>query len=337
MHPSKGVDAQLRIAAKALNRVLAFNRRHAEVRDCLPESGLLYHYTTVAGLKGIIENNEVWASSAYFLNDSAEVLYGYEVIVEVLDAWLNAPCTAGAHRMSSEAAEHLKEKFLSDLVGDRSKPVYLACFCEDGNLLSQWRAYGPSGGYAIGFRVSLPDPRRMLTPEPKVHTARLIKVEYSRCDQVRRCREILNGVLPILDEPGVAEAIRIARWSTLSFEGFVESIGEMLLEETLSFKSKAFAVEQEWRMVVRPRKLLKQGNDDGGRTPIPIHFRVTDKYAIPYVRLIPKGDDQKLPINSIRSGPTLDRSIAELSIRQLLSKHNFVGVLLEYSDISARC
>jgi hypothetical protein len=31
------------------------------------------------------------------------------------------------------------------------KPVYITCFCEDGDLLSQWRGYADPGGYAIGF------------------------------------------------------------------------------------------------------------------------------------------------------------------------------------------
>lgn len=31
--------------------------------------------------------------------------------------------------------------------------VYGTCFCEDGNLLSQWRTYGGDVGYAIGFNA----------------------------------------------------------------------------------------------------------------------------------------------------------------------------------------
>ena len=41
--------------------------------------GQLFHYTTVAGLQGIIENNCLHASAAYFLNDSSEIEYGIRV------------------------------------------------------------------------------------------------------------------------------------------------------------------------------------------------------------------------------------------------------------------
>lgn len=30
--------------------------------------------------------------------------------------------------------------------------IYVTCFCTEGNLLSQWRSYGKSGGYALAFR-----------------------------------------------------------------------------------------------------------------------------------------------------------------------------------------
>jgi hypothetical protein len=34
--------------------------------------------------------------------------------------------------------------------------TFVACFCENGNLLSQWRAYARTAGYSIGFdRASL--------------------------------------------------------------------------------------------------------------------------------------------------------------------------------------
>jgi hypothetical protein len=53
---------------------------------------------------------------------------------------------------------------------------------------------------------------------------------------------------------------------------FTETM-DVLLEEIVRFKSEAFKVEQEWRAVVRQREFLKQGTDDGGKTPLPVHFR----------------------------------------------------------------
>jgi len=36
---------------------------------------LLYHYTTVTGLKGIVESQSLWASDVRYMNDSAELKY----------------------------------------------------------------------------------------------------------------------------------------------------------------------------------------------------------------------------------------------------------------------
>ncbi len=141
-----------------------------------PPDTILFHYTSAEGLKGIIESNELWATSAYYLNDAAEMFYGYNVLKEVLDQWLRKnsrsedSITLGLARQLRSSFEDLFEKRLL-------KPIYLMCFCEGDNLLSQWRAYGKSGGYSIGFKV-LPKIGvfgERLTPEPNIYTCRWTK------------------------------------------------------------------------------------------------------------------------------------------------------------------
>jgi hypothetical protein len=174
-----------------------------------PPITVLYHYTSAEGLRGIIENNELWATSAYYLNDSAEMFYGYNVLREVLDQWLKEntrtedSITLGLARQLRSSFEDLFEKRLL-------KPIYIACFCEKDNLLSQWRAYGQSGGYSIGFRVF---PKigifgERLTPEPNIYTCQWTQVEYDRTKQLAICREILYPIFSILDQPKVAHAMR---------------------------------------------------------------------------------------------------------------------------------
>jgi len=70
------------LASSALNQILKFHyQRETITPKQMPPRGLLYHYTTADGLKGIIEKNELWATSAYFLNDSAEITYGYGLLI----------------------------------------------------------------------------------------------------------------------------------------------------------------------------------------------------------------------------------------------------------------
>jgi hypothetical protein len=58
-------DSDRRIATDALNRILKFDLELSRQRDRLPASGVLFHYTTAEGLKGIVKSNELRASSAY--------------------------------------------------------------------------------------------------------------------------------------------------------------------------------------------------------------------------------------------------------------------------------
>jgi hypothetical protein len=51
-------------------------------------AGVLYHYTIADGLKGVVEEEKLWATSAYCLNDSAEIMYGYRLLDEALGKWL---------------------------------------------------------------------------------------------------------------------------------------------------------------------------------------------------------------------------------------------------------
>jgi Protein of unknown function (DUF2971) len=177
------------------------------------------------------------------------------------------------------------------------KPVYLACFCQDDNLLSQWRAFGQSGGYSLGFRVPSFGMSPGLRPEPNTYTAKWLKVEYDEDKQAEKCRAVFEVTLPILDDADTAKAlVAVDSYPLGGYSKVREALQEILLDEIVGFKNKAFDAEREWRIVVRPRELLKQGTDDGGRTPTPVYFRSVRGVPVPYIKLIPI--EGKLPIAS---------------------------------------
>ena len=336
-------DPAARIINAAHNKILRYHtdREQASTKQ-QPKDGVLYHYTTAEGLKGIIENEELWATSAYYLNDSAEILYGYRLLDFALENWLKR-ANPQANSISRGLAELLRRYFGHDaLERNVITPVYLTCFCEEGNLLSQWRAYGSSGGYSIGFRVPAEGIVYGLIPEPRVYTGRCIKVEYDRDKQMQRILQILDFILPILDEQEVTDAVRsIDPLSPLGFSKLSSITNEMLVEESIGFKDAAFAVEKEWRFVVRSRELLKQGIDDGDHTNLPIYFKTARGKLIPFVKFKPSkapmplvGDGQKLPIASVRCGPAGDRISAWMAVRYLLDGKGYRTARVDRSEIS---
>ena len=48
----------------------------------------LYHYTTAGGLKSIIENQEIWATDIFYLNDWMEFHHGKEMFIGQIEQML---------------------------------------------------------------------------------------------------------------------------------------------------------------------------------------------------------------------------------------------------------
>ena len=80
------------------------------------------------------------------MNDASELQYSKTLIRRRLEE------KSKESKLSSEQSEFLKRiRDSFDPFSNRFS-AFSVSFCEEGNLLSQWRAYrGQGGGYAIGF------------------------------------------------------------------------------------------------------------------------------------------------------------------------------------------
>jgi hypothetical protein len=76
---------------------LSFDEAHAEIGKAqtkamwpyfLPGAAAppetLHHYTTAAGLIGILRSKSLWASDCRFLNDRSELVYGHNLVKDYL-------------------------------------------------------------------------------------------------------------------------------------------------------------------------------------------------------------------------------------------------------------
>jgi hypothetical protein len=103
---------------------------------------MLYHYTSLEGLIGILKSQSIWASHCEFLNDSSEFLHAlsfaksYSGNIYMEDDYLAAFGWGMRHALE-EMDKH---------------DIYVSSFSEKPDLLSQWRGYCPkSAGICIGF------------------------------------------------------------------------------------------------------------------------------------------------------------------------------------------
>jgi len=129
-----------------INKINTVLKTHEEQNVQAVKNKLFYHYTNPAGLLGIFQSASLWATHFRFLNDVTEFEYGIETIFKVLEEYLET------QELKDSEIKLITQVFLlQKSLEEKNFNAYIACFCTNGDLLSQWRGYAGSSGYAIGF------------------------------------------------------------------------------------------------------------------------------------------------------------------------------------------
>jgi hypothetical protein len=199
-----------------------------------PHRPLLYHYTTLDGMLGITESASIYASDARYMNDASEMTYASQAISSVVAAVL-----------SEVESEPLKAA-LPDRPGfanafEYGQRPFIACFCEQGDLLSQWRGYG--GGepaFSLGLDLS-----SLVTLGRLGLNTFLRKVIYDKTEQERTVRAITQDWVAAASEM----ILRGKEVGDVFPYPAIWALQRALAEQHLSFKHPSFAEEREWRII----------------------------------------------------------------------------------------
>jgi hypothetical protein len=258
----------------------------------------LFHYTSLAGVHGILSSNTLHATHVDWTNDSLEFRYGFDAAREYAISMFK-------RHEGSVATEEL----LKVLPGDAQAaifPFFVASFSANGDVLSQWRAYGDGTGcYAIGFETN--------GLEELFPSAVLLPCIYAEGDQ----RRLLDAAWPLFRMPVVNNLRPGIGIHFTDIEDASRNLQELTAVIAAIMKHPAFEEEGEWRLFCHELYMMSVQ-----RTKI----RGTSE--IPYLILDPQ--PTRLPITSIKIGPTApdpDRQI-EL-IQKMLDRtgHHNVSVL----------
>lgn len=126
----------------------------------------VFHYTHSAGLLGILQSKTLFATDYRYLNDVSEGSMIKEPIVKMFAAEIETlvPALANQGLLTSLVGhrhlEEFAEQFYQSIVhaSDTATPIYVLSFCRhkskkliEHGLLSQWRGYAGSAGFAIEF------------------------------------------------------------------------------------------------------------------------------------------------------------------------------------------
>lgn len=301
----------------------------------------LFHYTTWDGLMGIIKNQTLWATHYKFLNDFTEIVFFRDKLIEllvphVLEIYKKTIAQSFENEDTINQAGGLKyraqidtERFIDTMYRITGNDIYILSFCgqyEDSyinqnGLLSQWRAYGIDGGFALIF-----DTKKLET----IFAKEVTKFSYSSI--------ILSEIIYSNNEKKFKEELsddisKIAKMVDLLHNNVKEEVFLKEAEKAYapfmhcisSYKHRGFSEENEVRAVVLPTNI-----DEGylelaekeGIAPQPekvIKFRRNNDHSIPYIELF-DSKDIELPIEKIIVGPHKDKETRAATLRTMFRK-----------------
>ncbi|MCU7837562.1 MAG: DUF2971 domain-containing protein [gamma proteobacterium symbiont of Taylorina sp.] len=267
-----------------------------------------FHYTDAGGAIGILSSGKIWASNLGYLNDSTEFNYARDLIVSCIEEKFNKATNKKVVNVFKRIFKNIK-KF-----DNGHTSFFIACFCENGDQLSQWRGYGANGGgYSIAFYPNLIG-KRPKFGEPEFDIRPII---YERKKQ----EKLVNSFLEIVIEQLLSNKVKL---NELKKPEIINDIIGFLLDYLLIFKDPSFKEEKEWRLIILA---------DIDR----VKFRPQNSNIVPYVEVdLAFSDDNNtkgLPLSSVVVGPTINQHRAVNSIQWLLRKYDHDELEVKTSSI----
>lgn len=262
-----------------------------------PQSGVLWHYTSGDGLIGIIQSGDLWTTQVSCVNDSTELRYSNSLLLEIVLARRADPNITPAEAILYEHAI----RGLSVDVAPTSG-WFVGCFSEDGDDLSQWRAYGGGeGGYAIGFDMAA------LNAGAAQGQLFLGAVCYDQAIHKQIARSVVDATERFYSEGLLARpGAKAEEWADAFLPVWANALGYI----APVIKHPAFAPEREWRLIRRlqdqdvPRLKFRQRQSMLARH-LPVALRAT-------------GALDRLPIVGVCVGPSRHKEISKVSVADLL-------------------
>lgn len=289
-----------------VNGALAAIQRQLPDLDEAPLPPTVFHYTDTAGLLGILESGQLWATDYRFLNDSSEIAYSYRLAAEVA-----AEFAGRRSELAASFVDHIATVGRPSVYVDT--PYYLCCFSAADNSLSQWRAYGGRQGFSLAFPGDVSThpgnhPRGRQNPG-----VTLLKVIYD--PEVHRgyIRALVSGLLDVLE----ADVVTKSASPDIALDFVIPFYWGQLDRASYRFKHPDFAVEEEWRLVA-----WGDIHDESFRAAHTITpFTKFDLFS----QIKGQRRVGRLPLEAVRHGPSTMASATMAGLDRLLTTHHYAG------------
>jgi hypothetical protein len=295
-----------------------------DVAEAHPE---LHHYTTWAGLSGIIKSKSLWSVQYDHMNDPTEFFYSKVFLASELTPILKRDLivrmrqsaklarkfreAGGLQRVVDHEVKNWIDAHFNALlyVGIQKKMKIPFCiphitsFCShkddmdyerDNGLLSQWRGYGTKGAYALVFDTAkLSDLIRKEYRQYTYHQGSMFDIRYDR-----QPTEISD------DYSHLVESVATSYTNHVFGEGDVNVDADTLLKLATRLKHRGFFEEREVRLVMCP--MYQDYADAYGDNPDLVKDpKIKKRHDRPKPHIALFEDlGEELPINRIIVGPS---------------------------------
>ncbi|MBD2652860.1 DUF2971 domain-containing protein [Synechocystis sp. FACHB-383] len=290
-------------------------------KNVLNNHAIVYQYVSATTLEKIIQTNQLQATNLSFMNDSKEFKHGLDIFGYRLKAYkddLDAPQVPVIKLEQRQICKLIIDKLIEFLENYKQKASnnYARCFSTDGDLLSQWRAYGD---YAIGLNLQkLFD---MITSGFVQESEFIIsKVVYNEIEQIKVVEELISTILRYAEEQFNVDVI------DEGINYLMDLISTNINDIVGIFKDIAFEEEKEIRLLFKnpPQKSLR--------------FRESGKIITPFIEL--NKENIRLPIDRIVVSPVIKSHFEriEIGLSLLLENngHDITKIKIEPSRIPYR-
>lgn len=271
----------------------------------------IYHYTDAAALASILENEELWATNAYFMNDHQEIKLGKSVIEEEYNQF--------SYSEEFKKSPIHSQNELTQLIDTYSNKIphtlnfNVVSFTKSPDSLYHWFSYCDRGaGYCISFNQSLIEDNLSLFDASSLSIRSMVQeVDYITPSKTHSKNNIIQHIFSdiLCQIKSISKKTDYGRLDinqddlmkdpeTKNFYNTFSQLNiEMLTKKGIDFKD-----EQEVRYIqCSVKKNHKQ------------KFRILDNLAIPYIpiKIAPEWIDE------IFIGPALNQELAIKSLEAL--------------------
>ena len=291
------------------------------------EPKCIYHYTNSAGLTGIINSKTLWATETWYMNDTGEATYSLEAVRQFLASI--KPETDETREFCNRVTEIFddwRQRINDEWKSKGNLQNYIACLSENGDQLSQWRAYGSGRGFSIGFDGEVL--RKLISSYG--NSTMISKVIYDESAQRAILSDAYRRAQAVLNRRNDSDA----QSNDTQFTPLTMALSIFLstfLATSSSFKHPAFSEEAESRILVT-RSFAN------GKPSADIKFRESALGITPYVA-IPLCFPSEEHISGIREiivGPQSHTVEVQRAVGQFLAANGLSDVEIVPSEVPLR-